>query len=151
MAVSARKYLLLACAGVMGVVAATPARAANCPVPEIAGTWKRAAPGPEQALVRLEIIHRCSPGQHGVHSVIDGQDWTVRAFGACRPSNCSWGRTPGVSRQAGEVDALFRTFSAHRHVRAAMRGDLLEVSVLIDWHSDNREDDRSTVTFIRDE
>lgn len=141
--------VLLALAGPVAPTPAAAERPRECVVPPAAGDWRRAGPGAEQDLVRLEVFHRCMPNQRPPRAVINGHEWTVRAFARCQVRDCLWGRAAAQVAADGSLHVVYVTFAARRSLRIVPQGDLIQVDTRVDYHDARRANLTDSAVFVR--
>ncbi len=105
---------------------AGPSLAGNCIKSQTLGTWTNPFAGNRSDLTKLEIRAICT-----ADTVLHIQ---VKAYTACAPRDCTWGRAIAQKKGDFGLSVMFRTFFAKRTVTVSINGRRMEATILDDYH-----------------
>ena len=120
-------YLLIAL-----LVLTTSSLADSCIKSQTLGHWVNPFAGPKSDLTKLEIRAICTDD-----TVPHIQ---VKAFTACAPRDCTWGRSIAKRKGASELSVLFRTFFAKRTIAISVNGRRMDAKIYDDFHDPRKMD-----------
>lgn len=128
-------FLILSATFTLGV------KAGECIQSQTLGTWENPFAGNRSDLTKLEIREICS--QDTVPHI------QVKAYTACAPRDCTWGRA--IARQMGEagLTVTYRTFFARRTVTAVINGRRMDATVLDDFHDPKKANETRSFVLWR--
>ena len=129
-----RSCLLLA----LSSFVVTAASAGECIQSRTLGTWTNPFAGYRSDLTKLEIREICND-QTVPHI-------QVKAFTACAPRDCTWGRAVASATGDTGLSVRFNTFFAKRTVRVSINGRRMDATVFDDFHDPRKKDD--TRSFV---
>lgn len=106
--------------------AAHIAQAGDCIQSQTLGTWTNPFAGNRSDLTKLEIREICTDD-----TVPHIQ---VKAYTACAPRDCTWGRA--IARASGDSGLVvrFNTFFAKRTINASINGRRMDAVITDDYH-----------------
>lgn len=135
------KHLLAFLALGLCLSLSTPAAAEECIQSQALGTWVNPFAGHRADITKLEIKEICNS-----HTVPHIQ---VKAYTACAPRDCTWGRT--IARQIGnmKLEAGFNTFFARRTITMSVNGTRMDVRVLDDFHNPQKPNQNRSFVLWR--
>ena len=111
----------------MALLAMTgPSLAGNCIKSQTLGTWTNPFAGNRSDLTKLEIRAICT--KDTVPHI------QVKAYTACAPRDCTWGRSIAEKKGDFGLKVAFRTFFAMRTVTVSINGRRMEAKILDDYH-----------------
>ena len=106
--------------------------AQDCIKSQTLGTWVNPFHGPRSDLTKLEIRAICTDD-----TVPHIQ---VKAYTACSPRDCTWGRSIAKVTSATGLSVLYRTFFAKRTVSVSINGRRMDAKVFDDFHDPRKRD-----------
>lgn len=111
---------------------ASVAQAGECVSSITLGNWTNPFAGYRSDLTKLEVREICND-QTVPHL-------QVKAFTACAPRDCTWGRA--IAKPIGDTgfQVGYNTFFARRTVTASLNGKRMEVTVFDDFHDPDKMD-----------
>ncbi|SNZ19720.1 hypothetical protein SAMN06265368_2812 [Cohaesibacter gelatinilyticus] len=104
----------------------------ECIQSQAIGTWLNPFAGNKSDITKLEIWEVCS-NETVPHL-------KVKAYTACAPRDCTWGRSIAQKADEQYVEVLYRTFFAKRLVKGSINGKRMDVIVYDDFHDPRKSD-----------
>lgn len=110
-----------------------PSYAGECVESRTLGTWTNPFAGNRSDLTKLEIKEMC--GEETIPHI------QVKAYTACAPRDCTWGRAIAQSMSETGLSVRFNTFFAKRTVRVSVNGRRMDATVFDDFHDPRKRDE----------
>lgn len=129
-----QRFFLLALIGLSPLTA----HAGECVESRTLGTWTNPFAGNRSDLTKLEIKEMC--GEETIPHI------QVKAYTACAPRDCTWGRAIAQSMSETGLSVRFNTFFAKRTVRVSVNGRRMDATVFDDFHDPRKRDE--TRSFV---
>ncbi len=104
----------------------------ECIQSQAIGTWLNPFAGNKSDITKLEIWEVCS-SETVPHL-------KVKAYTACAPRDCTWGRSIAQKADEQDIEVLYRTFFAKRLVKGSINGKRMDVVVYDDFHDPRKSD-----------
>ena len=116
--------------------------AGECTQTQTLGNWVNPFAGNRSDLTKLEIWETCTDDT--VPHIV------VKAYTACAPRDCTWGRA--IAQQSGEqgLSVRFRTFFANRTVTVSINGRRMDAKVLDDFHDPRKRNEHRSFVLWRE-
>lgn len=109
------------------------ASAGDCIKSQTIGHWVNPFAGHRSDLTKLEIRAMCTDD-----TVPHIQ---VKAFTACAPRDCTWGRAIAQKQGDTGLTVPFRTFFARRTVTVSINGKRMDAKIFDDFHDPRKRDE----------
>lgn len=122
----------------LGLWAPGNAHAKSCIQSQVIGTWLNPFAGAKSDITKLEVWAVCE-SQSVPHI-------KVKAYTACAPRDCTWGRAIAKSYDEQSFEVMFRTFFAKRTISASINGRRMDVKVFDNFHDPRKMD--ATRSFV---
>jgi hypothetical protein len=106
----------------------------ECIQSQAIGTWLNPFAGSKSDITKLDIWEEC--GQQTVPHL------KVKAYTACAPRDCTWGRSIAQKADEHYVEVLYRTFFAKRLLKGSINGKRMDVTVYDDFHDPRKSDQK---------
>ena len=118
-------------------------QAGECIQSQTLGTWVNPFAGNRSDLTRLEIKEMCGPT-----TVPHIQ---VKAFTACAPRDCTWGRS--IAHRSGKsgLAVTYNTFFAKRTVVVSINGRRMDATVTDDFHDPKKSTETRSFVLWREQ
>lgn len=108
------------------------ATSSECIQSQAIGTWLNPFAGNKSDITKLEIWEVCDKDTV--------PHLKVKAYTACAPRDCTWGRAIAKKTKEQSLQVLFRTFFAKRLIKASINGKRMDVTVYDDFHDPRKSD-----------
>ncbi|WP_319412422.1 hypothetical protein [uncultured Cohaesibacter sp.] len=115
--------------------------AGHCTDTQTLGTWENPFAGHRHDLTKLEIKEICN-----AHTVPHIQ---VKAYTACAPRDCTWGRAIAHQSSSSSLTVSFKTFFARRTVSVSINGKRMDATVFDDFHDSRKANTTRSFTLWR--
>ncbi|MCV6545696.1 MAG: hypothetical protein OIF56_00175 [Cohaesibacter sp.] len=106
--------------------------AGDCIQSQAIGTWLNPFAGSKSDITKLEIWEVCSKDTV--------PHLKVKAYTACAPRDCTWGRSIAKKAEEQAIEVLYRTFFAKRLLKGSINGKRMDVTVYDDFHDPRKSD-----------
>lgn len=116
--------------------------AGECVQSRTLGIWTNPFAGHRSDLTKLEIKEIC--GEETIPHI------QVKAYTACAPRDCTWGRAIARSTSDTGLSVRFNTFFAKRTVRVSVNGRRMDATIFDDFHDPRKRDENRSFVLWKE-